>query len=198
VPAHDAVRTVQFARIWLSLFLNTTAGIAVLGVAKTLLSDVFGSTDVGVDAAFCALFVSALSLLNGGGRLVWAAASDRLGRRNVFTIFFALGAPLYLSIPVWAHTAESYLSLSLFVASTLVIISMYGGAFAVCPAYISDCFGAKDTGVIYGKLLTAWSAAGLTGPTLLSFLRRRAEVGAIQQLAAQVILVLDVSLDRFF
>lgn len=190
VLASEAVRTRQFAQVWTSLFLNATAGIAVLGVAKTLMSDVFGSSmPTTVDAAFCAAFVGGLSLFNGVGRLVWAGASDRFGRKTVYATFFALGAPLYLSVPFCAHlagTSDSVLPLVMFTASTLTIISMYGGAFSVGPAYLADLFGNKQVGNIYGKLLTAWSAAGLVGPTLLATLRRQSEVAAIRDIAGQV------------
>jgi len=190
VPLQLATRTPQFYQIWTSLFLNATAGIAVLGVAKTLMSDVFGGAmPTVVDAAFCAGYVGALSAFNGVGRLAWAAASDRLGRKATFSTYFVLGIPLYLSIPVAAHmagTSPGVAPLVMFTASTLSIITMYGGGFSVAPAYLADIFGSKDVGAIYGRLLTAWAAAGLTGPTLLSLLRRRSEVDAIRDLAAKV------------
>ena len=187
VDVATASRTPTFARIWTSLFLNATAGISVLGVAKTLMSDVFGASLPMVDAAFCAGYVAALSAFNGVGRLAWAAASDKLGRKATYTAFFALGVPLYLSVPFAAHWAgadPSVVPLVMFTSATLGIVSMYGGGFAVAPAYLADAFGAKEVGAIYGRLLTAWSAAGLVGPTLLAMLRRSAEVDAIKALAA--------------
>jgi MFS family permease len=203
VDLQSASTSPQFARIWLSLFLNATAGISLLGVAKTMMSDVFGTSyPTLVDAAFCASYVAALSAFNGLGRLGWAAASDKLGRKNTFTTYFALGIPLYLSVPYAAHliattttTAStgsgvveslSVIPLMGFTASTLIVISMYGGGFAISPAYLADVFGSKDVGSIYGRLLTAWSAAGLVGPTLLATLRRNSEVEAIRNLALKV------------
>lgn len=190
VAASDAITTRQFAQVWTSLFLNATAGIAVLGVAKTLMSDVFGSNmPTTVDATFCAAYVGALSLSNGLGRLGWAAASDAIGRKKTFSLFFLIGAPLYLTVPVAAHMASpdaGILPLALFTTSTLAIISMYGGGFSISPAYLSDLFSNREVGNIYGKLLTAWSAAGLLGPTMLAFLRRRSEIDAMNELAPRI------------
>jgi len=190
VTASDAIKSRQFAQVWTSLFLNATAGIAVLGVAKTLMSDVFGSTmPTIVDATFCAGYVGALSLFNGVGRLAWAATSDAIGRQKTYSLFFALGIPLYLSVPVTAHMVgvhEGVAPLAIFTASTLSIITMYGGGFSVSPAYLADLFGSREVGNIYGKLLTAWSVAGMVGPTLLAYLRRTSEVEAIRELATKV------------
>lgn len=191
VPAKDAVKTIQFAQVWGGLFLNATAGIAVLGVAKTLISDVFGSAyPTIVDAQFCAAYVAALSLFNGIGRLGWAAASDKLGRKTTYNIFLGLGMPLFINVALCAHLVGTHdntnAPLIMFVASTLSIISMYGGGFSVAPAYLADLFGSKDVGNIYGKLLTAWAAAGVVGPTLLANRRRSSEIDAIQTLAMDV------------
>lgn len=185
-----ATSTSQFAKIWMSLFLNTTAGIALLGVAKTLMYDVFGSNmPTIVDAAFCGGYVAALSAFNGVGRLGWAVISDKLGRKNTFSLYFALGIPLYMSIPYSAHLIgvdSGYTPLIIFTSSTLAIISIYGGGFAVAPAYLSDLFGSKDVGSIYGRLLTAWSCAGLVGPTLLAKLRYVSEVSAMKELSLKI------------
>ena len=191
VTASDAIKTRQFAQVWTSLFLNATAGIAVLGVAKTLMSEAFGSSmPTVVDASFCAAYVGALSLFNGLGRLAWAATSDVIGTQKTYSLFFMLGAPLYLSVPVAAHMAGSdaggMVPLAMFTTSTLAIISMYGGGFSVSPAYLATLFGNKEVGNIYGKLLTAWSMAGMIGPTMLGALRRQSEVQAIKELTGKV------------
>jgi MFS family permease len=59
----------------------------------------------------------------------------------------------------------------LFVLCYAVIMSFYGGAFATIPAYLADIFGTRFVGGIHGRLLTAWSTAGIAGPVLVNYLR---------------------------
>jgi hypothetical protein len=49
---------------------------------------------------------------------------------------------------------------------------MYGGGFATVPAYLADLFGTRMVGAIHGRLLTAWSAAGIFGPVLVGYIRQ--------------------------
>jgi len=187
VRAQRALRSAQFYRVWLSLFLNATAGIALLGVAKNIVSDVFRKSypDV-VDAAFCAQYVAILSLFNGLGRIFWAFVSDLIGRRATFMIFFAIGFVTYFSLPAICQYPDEPIGLFSFVFMTITAVTVYGGGFAIAPAYLSDLFGTKEVGIIYSKLLTAWSVSGLVGPTLLAVLRRRSEIAAIKNLANEI------------
>jgi MFS family permease len=118
-------------------------------------------------AAIAAGFTGLLSLFNIGGRLVWASGSDYIGRKRTYSLFFVLGLVLYLSIPTMAKAG----SLALFVAAFCVILSMYGGGFATIPAYLADLFGTQMVGAIHGRLLTAWSTAGILGPVLVNYIR---------------------------
>ncbi len=63
-------------------------------------------------------------------------------------------------------------SIALFVICFLVIISMYGGGFSTIPAHLKDMFGVRYVGAIHGRLLTAWSAAGIFGPVLVNYIRQ--------------------------
>ena len=176
-----AWRTRQFWLVWAVLCLNVTAGIGILGMASPLLQEVFGGKLIGIDVAFndltaaqkgqiaavAAGFTGLLSLFNIGGRFFWASLSDRLGRKTTYTIFFVLGFVLYASVPWTAQTG----SLALFVATFCLILSMYGGGFATVPAYLADMFGTKMVGAIHGRLLTAWSTAGVLGPVLVNYIR---------------------------
>ena len=185
VRSVDAFKTFQFYCVWISLFLNATAGIALLGVAKNLISDVF--KQVGrVDEGFCTTYVAVLSLFNGLGRIFWAAVSDKIGRKSTFSLFFCSGILIYLSIPYFSRNADLSLSLPGFIFVTVLAITIYGGGFAISPAYLSDLFGTREVGSIYSRLLTAWSAAGLCGPTLLAYLRRKSEVDSIIHLSELV------------
>lgn len=185
-----ALKTPQFYQLWIVLCLNVTAGIGVLGVAKTMMSEIFGSTlPQIVDGAFAATYVVMISVFNMVGRFFWASASDYVGRKNTYTIFFVFGALLYCSIPFTAQQVSvnpSVVWLVYFYAATMIIFTMYGGGFATIPAYLADVFGTKHVGGIHGRLLTAWSTAGVLGPLAITSLRENAINNAIAGLAAKV------------
>ncbi len=163
--------------------MNVSAGIGVIGAASPMLQETFGGALIGqVDLGFADLkadkallagavaigagFVGLISLFNIGGRFVWASSSDKLGRKQTYYIFFLLGIALY----VIASTAAANKSLALFVACFVVIASMYGGGFATIPAYLADMFGTQFVGAIHGRLLTAWSTAGILGPVVVNYM----------------------------
>jgi MFS family permease len=164
VPVNEAWRTKQFWLLWAVLFLNVTAGIGVLGQASPMIQEFFPGR---ITAAAAAGFVGLLSLCNMIGRFFWSSTSDKIGRKPTYMIFFALGAILYFSVP----TAGRLGSVGLFVALYAVILSMYGGGFATIPAYLRDMFGTVQVGAIHGRLLTAWSLAGIVGPALVNYIR---------------------------
>jgi MFS family permease len=150
VSAGEAIKTPQFYLLWIVLLLNVTAGIGILEQASPMIQDLFGDR---VSAGGAAGFVMLLSLFNMAGRFFWSWSSDSLGRKRTYAIFF--------------------ISLVLFIACTCLIISMYGGGFATIPAYLSDVFGMRNVGAIHGRLLTAWSVAGILGPLLVNGIRER-------------------------
>jgi MFS family permease len=163
LTVEQAVRTRAFLLLWCVLLLNVTAGLGVLGQAAAMIQEVFD----GMSAEAASLFVALLSLFNMSGRLVWGWVSDRLGRKATYGLFFSLGPVLYAAVPL----AGEQRSLVLFVAFFALILSMYGGGFGSMPAYVADLFGAAHVGAIHGRVLTALSAAGLVGPTLVNYLR---------------------------
>jgi MFS family permease len=162
VSAANAIRAPQFYLLWGVLFLNVSAGIGVLQTASPMIQQT-----VGVSAASAAGFVGLLSLFNMGGRFFWSSLSDKIGRKPTYTVYFLLGAALYSLVPI----AASLRSVPLFVGIVCVIMTMYGGGFATVPAYLRDLFGTMQVGAIHGRLLTAWSAAGVVGPLLINFMR---------------------------
>jgi hypothetical protein len=190
VDINEALKTRQFYQLWIVLCFNVTAGIGVLSVAQTMMTEIFGTTLPGiVDSGFAATYVVMISLFNMLGRFVWASSSDYLGRRNTYWIFFALGIVLYLSIPFVARQvsiAPAAIWLVYFYAATMIIFAMYGGGFATIPAYLADMFGTRYVGGIHGRLLTAWSLAGFLGPVAITSLRARAVDAAIRDLASRV------------
>jgi MFS family permease len=182
VHLKDAHKTPQFWLIWWVLTLNVSAGIGVIGMASPMLQEIFAGSLIGLPgvkfnaltgdqrvaiAAIAAGFAGLLSLFNIGGRIFWASLSDYIGRKNTYYTFFLLGIALYASAPFFAHTGNK----ALFVLAFGIILSMYGGGFATVPAYLADMFGTQFVGAIHGRLLTAWSTAGIIGPVVVNYIR---------------------------
>ncbi len=165
VAVDMAWRTPQFWLLWVVLCMNVTAGIGVLGQASPMIQEIFSGR---VTPAAAAGFVGLISLFNMAGRFFWASTSDYIGRRNTYMVFFVLGILLYSAVPTLGHIG----SIPLFVAAFCVILSMYGGGFATIPAYLRDMFGTYQVGAIHGRLLTAWSVAGVLGPMLVNYIRQ--------------------------
>lgn len=190
VDIDEALKTPQFYQLWIVLCFNVTAGIGVLAVAKTMMTEIFGTTLPGVvDSAFAATYVLMISLFNMIGRFVWASASDWLGRKRTYYLFFGLGILLYCSIPYFAQQVSASPAVTwlvLFYATTMLIFTMYGGGFATIPAYLADLFGTRFVGGIHGRLLTAWSTAGVLGPLAITSLREHATTKAITGLVATI------------
>ncbi|AUH63576.1 OFA family MFS transporter [Paracoccus zhejiangensis] len=190
VHIDQALKTPQFWLLWIMLCFNVTAGIGVIGVAKTMMGEIFGSAlPLVVTAAFTSTYVMMISVFNMCGRFFWASASDYLGRQATYMCFFVLGTALYLSIPFFANavaTNPSMIYLIGFYIATMVIFSMYGGGFATIPAYLADVFGTMHVGGIHGRLLTAWSTAGVLGPLAITSLREMSVNRAIADLASKI------------
>jgi MFS family permease len=159
VTATNAIKTPQFWMLWTVLFCNVTAGIGILEQAAPMIQDFFSS----VTAAAAAGFVGLLSLCNMSGRFVWSSTSDVVGRKPIYMMYLGIGAACYFLLAT-AGTA----SVAVFVILTGIILSFYGGGFATVPAYLKDLFGTIEVGAIHGRLLTAWSAAGIAGPLIVN------------------------------
>jgi len=166
ITRNAALRTPQFYLLWSILFINVTAGIGILAQASPIVQDIFGQTP-----AEAADFVLLLSLFNLAGRFIWASGSDYIGRRNTYTLFFAVQFVLFLIVPGIAGRGQWVL----FEACLFVVVSMYGGGFAIIPAFLADLFGSDNVGAIHGAVLTAWSAAAIAGPIIVTELSNRAK-----------------------
>ena len=205
VHLKNAHKTPQFWLLWLVLCMNVSASIGIIGAAAPMLQETFGGelisqpdigfADIKKDEALTATaaavgagFVGLISLFNIFGRIAWASSSDKLGRKKTYFIFFVLGGLLYVSVSVLAGSK----SLALFVASFCIIASMYGGGFATIPAYLADMFGTQFVGAIHGRLLTAWSTAGIVGPVVVNYMHDvRLEAGVpFDQVYAPIFYVL--------
>ncbi len=164
VSAANAIKTPQFWFLWVVLFCNVTAGIAILEQASPMVQDFFregGTSTVTVAAA--GGFVGILSLFNMAGRFVWSSTSDKIGRKPIYMLYLGGGMFLYALLATVGET-----STALFVLLAAIILSFYGGGFATVPAYLRDLFGVFQVGAIHGRLLTAWSAAGVAGPLIVN------------------------------
>ena len=164
VTARAAIRTPQFSLLWIVLFCNVTAGIGILEQAAPMIQDYFRTGGVSsVSAAAAGGFVGMLSLANMAGRFVWSSTSDVVGRRSIYVLYLGAGMLLYAALAFAGQT-----STALFVVFAMLILSFYGGGFATAPAYLRDLFGTYQVGAIHGRLLTAWSAAGVAGPLIVN------------------------------
>lgn len=181
VHVRDAWKTRQFWLLWGVLTLNVTAGIGVIGMASPMIQEVFGGKLIDVPGSLAQLtteqkaqvatigaaFAALLSFFNIIGRFFWASLSDYIGRKRTYVIFFLLGTVLYASAPGVGRAG----GVAVFAAIFCVILTMYGGGFATIPAYLADMFGTQFVGAIHGRLLTAWSTAGILGPVLVNYIR---------------------------
>jgi MFS family permease len=166
VSRNQAIQTRQFYLLWGILFINVTAGIGILAQASPMMQDMFHRTP-----AQAALVVSIISLFNAGGRFLWASGSDYIGRRNTYLVFFVTQFVLFLLIPGLASSSNWVL----FQVALFIVFTMYGGGFATIPAFLADIFGPENVGAIHGALLTAWSAAAVAGPVIITELSNRAK-----------------------
>lgn len=176
VSANNAIRTPQFWFLWIVLFCNVTAGIGILEQAGPMISDFFRENGTSAVAAAAATgFVGLLSIFNMAGRFVWSSTSDFIGRKPIYAIYLGVGILLYFALATFGNAATI-----LFVLLAAVIISFYGGGFATVPAYLRDLFGTYQVGAIHGRLLTAWSLAGVAGPLIINgFLDARGTPGEL-------------------
>ncbi|MFE9925239.1 OFA family MFS transporter [Streptomyces sp. NPDC005774] len=170
VSARGALRTPQFWLLWLALCTNVTAGIGILEKAAPMITDFFAGTSAPVSVTAAAGFVALLSAANMAGRIGWSSTSDLIGRKNVYRLYLGVGALMYALIAMFGDSSKP-----LFVLCALVILSFYGGGFATAPAYLKDLFGTHQVGAIHGRLLTAWSTAGVLGPLIVNWVADRQE-----------------------
>lgn len=162
MSAREAVKTKQFWMLWSMHLINVTSGLMMISVASPMAQEI-----AGLSVASAATMVGLMGLFNGGGRLIWAAASDYIGRQNVFVIFFVIQLIAFMTLPFTTNVI-------LFQLFIFLVVSCYGGGFSNLPAFASDLFGTKQLGVIHGYLLTTWSLGGIFGPIIVSTIREAA------------------------
>ena len=190
VDMDTVMKTPQFYLLGTVFFCLASGGMGLFSVAKPMMADVFSSALPSiVTASFASSYILMMSSGNLGGRIGWAALSDKIGRRRVFQLFTFGSIPLYLSLPFFVDSVistGSALPLAAFIASTTLAISAMGGTYALLPAYESDLFGSKYVGGIHGRVLLASSASALAGPSALIWMRGQSEKNAIKDLISKV------------
>ncbi|MFT3830946.1 MAG: OFA family MFS transporter [Opitutaceae bacterium] len=158
----------RFALMWLVFFCNIAAGIAIIGFQSPLLQDLCRQQDAARSpatlAALGATLIAVSSLFNGLGRLLWGALSDRLGQLRTFRVMLGTQVLAFAALSV---VRDPWL----FGALVCYVLLCYGGGFGVMPAFVLNTFGAARMPVLYGGILTAWSAAGVVGPQAIAQLK---------------------------
>ncbi|WP_052888462.1 OFA family MFS transporter [Thermogemmatispora carboxidivorans] len=175
----EALTRWQWYALWGILALNVTAGIAMISQAKQI------ALGGGAPDALATLFVSLISIFNACGRFVWAWLSDLIGRRQVFMIMFALQVVLFLLMAAFVK------AFAIILVPALLVALCYGGGFGTMPAFTADYFGPKNSGSIYGLMLTAWSAGGVLGPILIAQVKDRTGGYVVALVALAIIMALS-------
>lgn len=182
-----------FALLWGVFFCNIVAGISIIGFQSPLFQDLWRSLGPERNAeqlaAYGATLIAVSSLFNGLGRMFWGGLSDRIGRLAAFRTMLATQIVAFVLL---ASTADPWL----FAALVCYVLLCYGGGFGAMPAFVLDVFGRRRMAARYGAILTAWSAAGITGPLLVAVLKDRcgSDAGQYAFLAAAAFLALGTVL----
>ena len=157
MTAAESRSSPRFWMVWLIIFINVAAGIMLLAFASPMLQQIGGAT-----AATAAFITGYIGFFNGGGRILWSTLSDYIGRTTTYLAFMAIQIVLFFFL---AQAAGVWVLAGIM----FVVMTCYGGGFACLPAYLSDLFGTKEVSAIHGYALTAWSAAGIVGPQLATY-----------------------------
>ncbi len=182
VELKEALGMNQFYILWSVLFINVTAGIALVSNLSPM-----AQGQLGIDAVLAGTLVFVASIFNGLGRIFWASLSDKLGRKNVFLIILISQIPVFFLLP-------QVTNIWVFGAMCCYILSCFGGGFATMPSFAADTFGAKNIGNIYGKVLLAWSLAGVVGPMSMEYFKNVSNSFSMALIIAAGILLIGVAL----
>lgn len=184
------IRTPQFWKLWFIFAGLSSSGLATISVSKTMIKEIFvHHYPLIVTGAFTSACVMVFSVANLFGRLYWSSLSDRVGRKKIMSLFTLASVPLYLAIPATISClpyTHSVLPLVVFVSTSFIIFSFFGGIYSVTPAYETDLFGPKYFGTTHGRMLTASAFGALSGPIVLAKLREMSEIAAIKDLSIRL------------
>jgi len=194
VDVATVMKTPQFWFLFTTSTLLCTGGMGLISVAKPMIQNVFADAmPLLVTSAFASAYLMAMAAGNVGGRIGWAAISDKIGRRNTFHCYTLGSIPIFGCLPFLINECVTNPTgplapyyLGAFCVSSVAAITILGGTFAVLPAYEADLYGPKYVGAIHGRFLLAASLSTVLGPGLLLNLRQAAETKALTDLLAKV------------
>lgn len=163
-----ALLSTRFGLMWLIFFINITAGIMFISFQSPLMQDIMKTYSPDLSAiqlaSIGATLIAISSLFNGGGRFVWGALSDKVGRAEAFRII--LGSQIFVFIALMFVT-NPYI----FAVLVCYVLLCYGGGFGTMPSFVLDVFGPRLMPVVYGAVLTAWSAGGIAGAQVVALFK---------------------------
>ena len=164
------LRSRQFVLMWLVFFCNIVAGISIISFQSPLLQDLWKKTNPLVSpvtlAAYGATLIAVSSVFNGLGRFSWGSLSDRLGQLQTFRVMLATQVIAFVALMFTGNPWG-------FGALICYVLLCYGGGFGVMPSFVLNTFGPRLMPVLYGCVLTAWSAGGIVGPQVIAWLKDR-------------------------
>ena len=162
------LKTTQFVIMWIVFFFNIAAGISVISFQSEILQEIWGLVDSSIEpstlAEYGATLIAVSSICNGLGRLFWGLLSDRFGRVTVFRVLLASQMVVFGILMTETNPW-------IFSALVCYVLLCFGGGFATMPPFVLDVFGTKKMSTIYGAVLTAWAAAGISGPLYVGYLK---------------------------
>ena len=161
ITANESLNSPRFYYIWIMMFINISCGIAIISAASPMMQEKLDYTPMEAAA-----IVGFIGVFNGLGRITWSTLSDYLGRANTFILFFAFQILAFYFLPKIGIE-------SVFLIILFTVITMYGGGFAMLPAFLGDLFGTKQLGAIHGMVLAAWGLAGVIGPTIYDIVKEK-------------------------
>ncbi|HQE93209.1 MAG TPA: OFA family MFS transporter [Anaerolineae bacterium] len=166
---NEMLRMPSFYAIWSMFVFSSMAGLMTIGNIKLFgidaLQERAGLTAEAASAIAGTAMAVFYSLANGIGRIVWGTAADKIGYKLSLIIMCAAQGIVMLLFFLLGGTP-----VLLYLAATLIGFN-FGGNFALFPLATSDMFGAKNLGLNYGWVFTAYGVGGVLGPILAGTLR---------------------------
>jgi len=165
-----AILSGRFAMMWLVFFCNIAAGIAIISLQSPMMQELWKRFDPSIPGdmrvAYGATLIAVSSLFNGAGRFLWGGVSDRVGRVQTFRVMLATEIAAFIAL---IFTGNPWI----FGGLICWVLLCYGGGFGTMPSFVLDVFGPRLMPVVYGVILTAWSAAGVAGPLMFAAIKDR-------------------------
>jgi OFA family oxalate/formate antiporter-like MFS transporter len=155
----EMLRTPQFYTMYLMFVLMATGGLLVTANAGPM------SKSWGLPASALTLAATLSPLANGGSRIFWGWASDRLGRETTMIVAFVLQAFCLTTVAVLGQYSALWFTITL-----VLVYFTWGEIYSLFPSTSGDYFGARHATSNYGVLYTAKGVASIIGGWFGAFL----------------------------